>query len=585
MPRRGALFRFALLPATACAAALNASLWPQPRAAAFGASSTPLDVAAFAFVLAAAPPPPANGSEALDILAAAFARYEAVVLGGAGVDARGELRGTRAGGAGSAGAASALVSLAVSLGSVDDALQLGADESYSLSVPAPDAGGAPLNATLSCASVWGCLRGLETFSQLVVVGEGGAQLSVASTPLLVEDAPRFSHRGVLVDTSRHFLPAATLRAVLDGMTNDKLNVLHWHISDAQSFPFASLAVPGLVLGAWSPAATYSIEDMRGLVRYAKYRGIRVVPEVDSPAHSESWGVGRPDLILRCGANGGYSSLVDPSREETYTAIAALFAELATIFFDEAFHIGVDEVPVDAGSCYNTSAVNAWMPTVNISAGDYKGVVRYHIDRLQGILASRGKRQSAWQEAADHYGLDPTNPTMAPPNLSRDTALHVWLAPAWEWWNMSFVVEQGFRGVKCDDWYLSSPGLDVWDAYAADPLTDAVCTYLGEPPVQNCTCTQRPDPSYYGCFNIQSQTLIDRVIGGEASIWGEQADATNLLQLLWPRVSAVGERLWSPQFVNDQAAALPRLTDHRCRLVARGVPAAPVQPSFCDGSRR
>ena len=104
-------------------------------------------------------------------------------------------------------------------------------------------------------------------------------------------------------------------------------------------------------------------------------------------------------------------------------------------------------------------------------------------------------------------------------------------------------------------------------------------------MQHCTCTQKPDPSYYGCFNIQNQTLIDRVIGGEASIWGEQADVTNLLQLLWPRVSAVGERLWSPQFVNDQAAALPRLTDHRCRLVARGVPAAPVQPGFCDGSRR
>ena len=151
--------------------------------------------------------------------------------------------------------------------------------------------------------------------------------------------------------------------------------------------------------------------------------------------------------------------------------------------------------------------------------------------------------------------------------------------------MSFVVEQGFRGVKSDSWYLSSPGLDVWDAYAADPLTDAVCTYLGSPPVQNCTCTQKPDPSYSGCFNLVYQTLDERVIGGEASVWGEQADATNVLQLLWPRVSAVGERLWSPQFVNDQAVALPRLTDHRCRLVARGVPAVPVQPSFCDGSRR
>ena len=149
--------------------------------------------------------------------------------------------------------------------------------------------------------------------------------------------------------------------------------------------------------------------MRGLVRYAKYRGIRVVPEIDSPAHSASWGIGRPDLVLRCTSSAdptGYQSLLDPSKEATWDAVAALFGELASVFTDEAFHLGVDEVPHDATSCYNTTHVNEWMPTVNVSAGDYKGVVRYHIDRLQAILASLGKRPSAWQEAADHYGLDP-----------------------------------------------------------------------------------------------------------------------------------------------------------------------------------
>jgi len=574
----GSLF---ILAATAtAAAALNASLWPQPRAAAYGASSSPLDASRFAFVLASAPPPANASSEALDILAAAFERYGSIVLGDAGaVGARGET------GRGPAGAAAGalLVGLAVSLGSADDTLQLGVDESYSLFVPAPDAGGAPANATLACATVYGCLRGLETFSQGVVGdGNGGGGLAVAQTPLVVEDAPRFAHRGVMLDTSRHFLPVAALRAVIDGLPFDKLNTLHWHISDAQSFPFASLAVPELARGAWAPAATYSLQDLRDIVRYAKYRGVRVVPEIDSPAHAASWSVGRPDLVLVCGD--GYSSLLDASREETYEAIGALFGELASVFSDDAFHIGVDEVPVDASSCYNTSSVNAWMPSANISAGDYKGVVRYHMARLQAIVEALGKRPSAWQEAADHYGVENAKPTLAPPGLSKDTALHIWYAPAWEWWNMSFVVSQGFRGVKSDSWYLSDSGLDIWSAYAADPLTDAVCTYAGEPPVQNCTCTLKPDPNPYGCFNIVDPALIERVIGGEASVWGEEVDATNLLQALWPRASAVAERLWSPQSVNDAALALPRLTDHRCRLVARGVPAAPVQPSFCDGSR-
>jgi hexosaminidase len=582
-----------LFASAATALALNASLWPQPRAAAFGAASSPIDASRFAFALAAAPPPNAS-SEALDILAAAFERYGAIVFGGAGsVGAGGETltrpsphsaadaapSGAHVGPAAGPGA---LVGLAVSLSSADDTLQLNCDESYSLFVPAPDSGGAPANATLACATVYGCLRGLETFSQSVVATASGL-LVVAQTPLLVEDAPRFAHRGVMLDTSRHFLPLATLRAVIDGLPFDKLNTLHWHISDAQSFPLASLAVPELARGAWAPAATYSLQDLHDIVRYAKYRGVRVVPEVDSPAHAASWAAGRPDIVLVCGT--GYSSLLDPSLEATYDAIAALFGELATVFTDDAFHIGVDEVPVDASSCYNTSHVNAWMPSANISAGDYKGVVRYHMARLQAIVEALGKRPSAWQEALDHYGDTPTNPTMPPAGLSRDTALHVWFDPAWEWSNMSFVVEEGFRGVKCDSWYLSDTTLDIWSAYAADPLTDAVCTYAGEPPVQNCTCQEKPDPTDYGCFNIADPSLIERVIGGEASVWGEQVDATNLLQTLWPRASAVAERLWSPQSVNDAALALPRLTDHRCRLVARGVPASPVQPGFCDMSRR
>ena len=277
--------------------------------------------------------------------------------------------------------------------------------------------------------MYGCLRGLETFSQLVVRGGGG--WGVPGAPVAIADAPRFRHRGVMLDTSRHFLPPATLRAVVDGMAVDKLNTLHLHLTDAQAFPFDSAAVPGLSRGAWAPAAVYTRADLAALVSFAKYRGVRVVPEVDTPAHSQSWGVGRPDLVLPCAD--GYGTLLDPTREATYDAVAALFSELAGVFFDDAFHVGADEVTVGANSCYNTTAVAAWMPRVNITPGDWKGVARYHLARVQDIVVGRlGKRMSAWQEAADHYGVENTNPTNAPPGLSRDTALHVWFAPAWEW---------------------------------------------------------------------------------------------------------------------------------------------------------
>ena len=553
------------------------SVWPLPVSLTTGAagSVTVASNAAFAFV--ATTPEPSNATLARAILEASFVRYRQTIFREDLVYSESQRYDATSG---------ALASLNVQLNSLNDALQLGVDESYTLSIPA-SLTESNINGTLVCATVYGCLRGLETFSQLIVFNASNGRLFIEATPVKISDAPRFSHRGIMIDTSRHFVPIATLCTVIDGMVVDKLNTLHWHLTDAQSFPISSEAVPALVQGAWAPTAVYSLTDLRGVVEYAKFRGVRIVPEVDTPAHSASWALGRPDLVLRCGSisDGYYSSLLDPTREETYETLAALFAELTDIFTDDAFHIGGDEVDVSASSCYNSSSVVAWMPSVNITAGDFKGVVRYHLARVQSLLVARlGKRLSAWQEVADHYGADATNPTMPPQNLTRDTALHVWLEPQWEWYNMSFVVSLGFRGVKCDDWYLSDVSTTWQHVYAADPLTDAVCTY-DDTGTQNCTCTQPPDPIEYGCFNIKDPALIERVIGGEASVWGEQMDATNVMQLLWPRASAVAERLWSAQRVNNATAALPRIVDQRCRLVARGIPASPVMPGWCDGMRR
>jgi len=63
---------------------------------------------------------------------------------------------------------------------------------------------------------------------------------------------------------------------------------------------------------------------------------------------------------------------------------------------------------------------------------------------------------------------------------------------------------------------------------------------------------------------------------------EYQDATNIISTLWPRASTVAERLWSAIDVTDPDAATPRLEEHRCRYIRRGIPASPVNgPSYCD----
>ena len=144
----------------------------------------------------------------------------------------------------------------------------------------------------------------------------------------VFSSPRFKHRGLLVDSARHFLPVGLLRRAVDGMASAKLSALHLRerkrdpqsamspsfslhflilrnskaasrvfsdLTDSASFPAGSAKFPGLAAkGAYSPAATYTPEDLAGLVLYAQRRGVRVVPEYDMPAHS-SFGRARPEL--------------------------------------------------------------------------------------------------------------------------------------------------------------------------------------------------------------------------------------------------------------------------------------------------
>ena len=94
-------------------------------------------------------------------------------------------------------------------------------------------------------------------------------------------------------------------------------------------------------------------------------------------------------------------------------------------------------------------------------------------------------------------------------------------------------------------------------------------------------------SIYSFDPLQSipANLTHLVLGGEASIWSEQTDAVSLDGMIWPRMSAVAEVLWSGAKDasgqnRSQVMAAPRLADMRERLVARGVQAQPVYMPFC-----
>ncbi|KAG7215339.1 hypothetical protein INR49_022576, partial [Caranx melampygus] len=492
------------------------------------------------------------------------------------------------------------------------------DESYELTVDQPFA-------VLKAPKVWGALHGfittclfstfsgfsgLETFSQLVYEDEYGAK-SINLT--LISDFPRFAHRGILLDTSRHFLPIKVILATLETMAMNKFNVFHWHIVDDPSFPYLSRTFPQLSQqGAYHPYThVYTPADVKMVIEFARLRGIRVIPEFDTPGHTQSWGKGQKDLLTPCYSGttpSGTFGPVNPILNTTYDFMKQFFTEVSSVFPDAYVHLGGDEVDF---TCWKSNPdIKKFMEQQGFG-DDYSKLESFYIQKLLDIVATTRKGYMIWQEVFDN-GV----------KLKPDTVVHVWIGG--ENVEMGKVTAAGYTTILSAPWYLDyiSYGQDWQRYYKVEPLN-----FNGQFPSRTTVFHLKPDtiihvwkgtPKQYQneMAHVTSsgyQTLLSTpwylnrisygqdwqghykadpqdfngteaqkklVIGGEACLWGEYVDATNLTPRLWPRASAVAERLWSSVNVTDISDAFNRLSAHRCRMVDRGIPAEPLFSSFC-----
>ena len=435
-----------------------------------------------------------------------------------------------------------LTVLQISVSSLDETLALNTSEKYTLTVT--DSG----TAILTADTVYGALRGLETFSQLI---DFVTDTNFIIPCVVVSDFPRFQHRGALVDTCRHFIPVSTLLMIIDALSYGKFNVLHWHIVDDQSFPYYSSAFPELSgKGAWNaPASThvYSKSDVAKVISYAKGRGVRVVPEFDTPGHSLSWGASQPGLLTQCYSNStgtpvpipGSFGPIDPTVDSTWTFLAKFFAEVAQTFPDDFIHIGGDEVSYE---CWESNPlIGSWMAANNIPT--YEALESYYVQRVINLIASLGKKVIGWQELIDN------NLT-----LPEGTVVTAWkggaaAGPA----EMAKITGKGFGALLSAGWY------ENYIAYGSQwPL------YY---PLDPMNMTMGGDPSL--------------ALGGELAVWGEFIDATNIIGRIFPYGNAIGERLWSAKTVQNISDAALRLHSLRCMYLSRQIPVEVANgPSFC-----
>jgi len=387
--------------------------------------------------------------------------------------------------------------------------KLGEDDSYELTVS--DSG-----AKLSAPNPLGILHGLQTFVQLIQTGSDGFFVPVVT----IKDQPRFAWRGLLIDVGRHFIPLNVLERNIDGMAAVKLNVLHLHLSDDEGFRVESKRFPKLhQMG--SDGLYYTQADIRTLVDYARDRGIRVIPEFDMPAHSRSWFVGYPELASTPGTYkiepGGVYTVIDPTQDRTYKFLDKFIAEMAKLFPDAYFHIGGDEVngkPWD-----NNPKIQAFMHSRGMK--NNQDLQAYFNQRLQKILSKHHKIMVGWDE-------------ILRPDLPKSIVVQSWRGQE----SLATAAQQGYSGLLSFGYYLDL----MWSAsrhYAVDPMSGAA---------SNLTAAQK-----------------NRILGGEACMWGEWISPENIDSRVWPRTAAIAERLWSPQDVQDASSMYARLDDLSWRL--------------------
>lgn len=420
-------------------------------------------------------------------------------------------------------------------------LYQGFDESYQIHI---DSEGAA--AKVEAKTVFGVVRGLESLAQLFEFGWLDPQSStplfiIRSTPLFIADAPTYSYRGLMIDTSRHYLPMGLILSNLDVMAMNKFNVLHWHVTDRQSWPFQSETFPELSeKGAYHKNAIYTHKDVQEVIDEGYLRGIRVIPEFDLPGHSQVLDRSHSELMSHCPGESWASQPLDPTLPEVYDFVEQLYREVTSLFVDQYIHIGGDEVRLDCWS--NTKSIQKWAKAHNHMTD--KELLNYFESILTDIVASCDKIPIAWQELLNE-GVD----------LPPGTVIDVW--KGFDTATIENATKRGYPVLISGCWYLDHLK-DTWSDY-----------YHCEPLAFNGTHSQKK-----------------LIMGGHASMWGERVDASNFMERVWPRASAVAERLWSgslPKAYHDMIAGNveDRIAQFRCFMVLRGVSAAPVGPGSCE----
>ncbi|NKE36104.1 family 20 glycosylhydrolase [Natronococcus sp. JC468] len=346
----------------------------------------------------------------------------------------------------------------------------------------------------------------------------------------VRDWPETRWRGFMLDPARGYLPLERVKRRIDQAARAKLNRLHLHLLDHESYALESEAFPELNRGPdGEERPAYSPDEIEELIAYAGRRGIDILPEIDTPGHATHVLETYPEL--RCTVADG-----DPSDRtlclgtpETDEFVRTLLEEVIKLFPFETVHVGGDEWAMDY-SWDECSRCRERMEREGSEtvAEHFYGFVR----RLHETLEARDRRLMCWNDQID---------ISASPDLPRDALVQFWR-----------VAGKGRGPVEgCSLERFLEEGFEVVNSYVYAAYVNG---WISEEYVLGWDPRSRPSVP---------DDWAEGVIGGELLAWEPEAEETReyFERALPSAIPVFADRLWNPNSITDRRSFATALTRH------------------------
>ncbi len=375
----------------------------------------------------------------------------------------------------------------------------------------------------------GLFYGAVTLWQLLPVGSGGGEIAAQT----ITDEPRYSWRGLMLDSSRHFQSPAFVRSMIDWMAWHKLNVLHWHLTDDQGWRLEIRKYPKLTsVGAWRiPASVpggpslkpyggfYTQQQVRDIVAFAATRHVQIVPEIDMPGHAQAALAAYPELgaidshpSLPVSAKWGVHSHLFNLEPGTFEFLQNVLDEVLQLFPSRYIHIGGDEAVKDEWNA--SAAVQARARQLGIN--DANALQSYFTQKISAYLSSKGRRAVGWDEIMQ-------------PGLAAD-------AVVMSWHGASVAHAAAIRG---NDAVLAPDPRLYFDHRQSSLAT--------EPPGRIAILSLKDVYDFEPHDSALSDAQQRHILGLQGELWTEHMQTEQRVDwMALPRAAALAEVGWSPR---------------------------------------